>query len=137
MRPLWVEQIVEQVKTVVKHFRCPGDCSILLRITYAWAQLNSGMGFHLLEYPSLLAPHLECQWIKIMRLGLATINESIECVESFVVPIARAGDRYLMDAICDSKSFAEGQTRQINACRLYTSRSFFYPTSQHHADKPL
>jgi hypothetical protein len=49
MRPLWVEQIVEQVKIIVKHFQCPGDCSIMLRITYAWAQLNSGMGFHLLE----------------------------------------------------------------------------------------
>jgi hypothetical protein len=67
MRPLWVEQLVEQVKTVVKHLRCPGDCGIMLRITLAWAQLNSGMGFHLLAYPALSVPHLECRWIKIMH----------------------------------------------------------------------
>jgi hypothetical protein len=119
MRPLWVEQLVSQTQTVIKHIRCPGDCNLMLRIALAWAQLSTGMGFALLEHPGLAAPHLECKWLTSMRWGLATIDGSIECAESFVVPPAREGDIYLMDAICDCRRFTGGQIKQINACRLY------------------
>ncbi len=119
MRPLWVEQIIQQSQIVIKHLRCPGDCNKMFRIALTWAQLNTGMGFHLLEYPSISVPHLECKWFNSMREGLAAIKGSIECFESFTVPIARDGDSYLMDAICDCKLFRPNQIQQINACRLY------------------
>ena len=99
MQPLWVEQINQQIPTVLKHLQCPGDCGTMFRITFAWAQINTGMGFQLLEYPALWVPHLECQWLTSMRTGLAAIEGSIECFESFIVPRARTGDTYIMDAV--------------------------------------
>jgi hypothetical protein len=52
--------------------------------------------------------------------GLDAITRSIECTESFIVPITREGDGYIMDAICDCKWFHnKSQIQQINACRLY------------------
>ena len=119
MRPLWVEQVIQQVQTIVKHIRCSGDCNMMFRITFCWAQLNTGMGFALLEHPQLSVPHFECKWLDSMRQGLATIQASLEMSESFVVPIARDGDGYLMDAVCDCQRFTKSQIRQINACHLY------------------
>jgi hypothetical protein len=74
MIPLWVKQLAQQVQAVVKHMRCPGDCNIMFRITFAWAQQSTGMGFHLLEHPNLWVPQLECQWIISIRNGLAEIK---------------------------------------------------------------
>jgi hypothetical protein len=39
MYPFWVEKLAQQVQTVVKHMR--------FRIAFSWAQLSTGMGFHL------------------------------------------------------------------------------------------
>jgi hypothetical protein len=54
-----------------------------------------------------------------IRSGLADLQGSIQCIENFIVPIAREGDTYIMDAICESKKFTKNEVRQINACRLY------------------
>ncbi len=119
MRTLWGEQLIQQVQTVIKHIRCDGDHNIMFRIAFMWAQLNTGMGFHLLEYPGLSVPHLECKWMESMRSGLAALQGSIQCIENFIVPIAQEGDTYIMDAICESKKFTKNEVRQINACSLY------------------
>jgi exonuclease III len=119
MRQLWVEQLVQQTQTIVKHIRCPGDCNLMFRIALSWAQLSTGMGFHLLEYPGLWVPQLECHWLTSIRTGLAAITGSIECFESFLVPHAREGDTHIMDAICDCQRFTATQVKQINACRIY------------------
>ena len=119
MRPLWAEQLIQQVQTVVKHLRCPGDCNLMFRITFYWAQVNTGMGFALLEHPQLSVPHFECKLFDSIRHGLAAIDGSLEISESFVVPHARDGDGYIMDSICDCQRFTKSALRQINACRLY------------------
>ena len=119
MRPLWVEQLIQQVQTVVKHLRCEGDCNLMFRIAFFWAHLNTGMGFELLEHPPIAVPHFDCKWFASIRTGLTDIEGSIEISESFVVPKVREGDDYIMDAICDSKRFSKTQLRKINACRLY------------------
>ncbi len=76
MRPLWVEQLVSQTQTVIKHIRCPGDCNLMLRIALAWAQLSTGMGLAPLEHPRLAAPHLHCKRLPSLRWHLATIHDS-------------------------------------------------------------
>jgi hypothetical protein len=53
MQQLWVEQVVQQTQTALKHIWCPGDCNLMFRIALSWAQLSTGMGFHILEYPAL------------------------------------------------------------------------------------
>ena len=88
MRPLWVEQLIQQVQTVVKHLRSTGDCNLFFRIALSWTQISTGMGFHLLEHPSLWVPHFECKWLASIRTGLEEVMGSIECNESFLVPVA-------------------------------------------------
>lgn len=91
----------------------------MFRIALAWAQLSTGMGFHLRDHPGLSAPCLECKWLASMRWGLAKNEGSIKCTELFLVPRARVGDVYLMDTICNCRRFTDGQIKKINACRLY------------------
>jgi hypothetical protein len=69
---------VEQAKTVLKHLRCPGKSNDMLRITLAWSQLGTGMGFSLLQFPKKLVPHLDCQWLQSVWTGLSSIDASIE-----------------------------------------------------------
>ncbi len=104
---------------IVQCMRCPGDCNKMFRIAIAWAQLSTGMGFHLLQHPDQLVPHLECQWFESIRTGLNAIDGSIECTESFLVPPAREGDTHIMDAVCDCKRYTATEIKHINACRLY------------------
>jgi hypothetical protein len=91
----------------------------MFRIAISWAQLSTGMGFHLFEHPGLWVPHLECRWFTSIWTGLAAIEGSIECMESFTVPKASMGDSYIMDAICDCRHFTATQICQINSCQLY------------------
>jgi hypothetical protein len=45
---------------VLKHLHCPEVNNDMIRIMLAWAQLGTGMGFALLEWPEKAVPHLEC-----------------------------------------------------------------------------
>jgi hypothetical protein len=96
---------VQQVQTVVKHIRCPGDCNIMMRIALSWAQLSTGMGFHVWNVNGLNRSGQD--WI---RLAGALNAQNHSCAD---------GDVYIMDAVCDCKQFTNPQIRQINACRLY------------------
>ncbi len=49
MQPLAVEQVVQQVQTIIKDLQCPGENHDMLRIMILWAQLGTGMGYSLLE----------------------------------------------------------------------------------------
>jgi hypothetical protein len=115
MRPIKIEQLIQQVQAVMKHLRCPGE----IRIAFAWAQLATGMGFALFEWPEKEVAHLECDWMQSLRTGLASIAARIECVEEHVFKHRRMGDVHIMDQICDSDSFTDIQIWKINACRLF------------------
>jgi hypothetical protein len=69
MRPPTIEQLVQQVQTVLKHLRCPGECHGMMSIVLTWAQLRTGMGFSLLNSPSVSVPHLECEWLQSIRMA--------------------------------------------------------------------
>jgi hypothetical protein len=58
------EQLLQQVATYSpKHLCCPGENHDMIRIMLAWAQLDTGMGFSLLEWAEKEVPHLECDWL--------------------------------------------------------------------------
>jgi hypothetical protein len=63
----------KQAIIILKHLQCAGENQAMLRIMLAWAQLETGMGFALLECPEKKVPHLECTWLQSIRTGLATI----------------------------------------------------------------
>ncbi len=119
MRMLWTEQLVLQVKLLIKHLRCPSDHQKMLQMNLAWAQLGTGMGYPILEYPDTNIPHLECAWFASIRNGLTLVDGSIEMTTTYVVPKQRVSDQHLMDGICESKMFTKTEIRKINACRLY------------------
>jgi hypothetical protein len=91
----------------------------MLQIMLLWAQLATGMGFPLLEWPEKDAPHLECEWLHSIRTGLATIGARIECTNPFVYKPRRKFGSHIMDPICECERFNTTQLRKINACRLY------------------
>jgi hypothetical protein len=119
MRPLTIEQLSLQVQIFIKNLRCPGEGNEHLLITLAWAQMGSGSGFPLLAEPSRSVPQLECKLIQSVRTGLASIEASIESIQNYVIPIRRAADSHVMDAINASRRYTPGQVARINACRLY------------------
>jgi hypothetical protein len=82
---------------------------MMLRIMIAWAQLETGMGFALLEYPERKVPRA---WLQSIWTGLVGIKET-------VYKDRRANDCHLMDQICESSWFTDPQIRRTNACRLY------------------
>ncbi len=119
MRPLIIEQLIQQVLMVLKHLRCPGECHSLLRIMLAWAQLGTGVGFPLLESPEKAVPQLECKLTQSIRRGLSSIGASIESNEILVFLPRRDSDSHIMDGINSSKRFTATETARINSCRLY------------------
>jgi exonuclease III len=119
MRPLTIEQLIQQVQMVLKHLRCPGECHALLRIMLSWAQLGTGMGFPLLGSPGKFVPHLECKLTQSIRSGLASVGAHIDSLETFLFLPRRAFDCHIMDEICSCKQFTAPQIQRINACRLY------------------
>jgi hypothetical protein len=119
MRPMKIEQLVQQSQAVLKHLRCQGENHDMLLIMMAWAQLATGMSFQLLSSPELPVPHLECEWWQCIRTGLASINAQIEMTERLVQTQRRAEDQHLMDGIYSCKQFTENQIRRFNACHLY------------------
>jgi hypothetical protein len=81
MQPLAIEQLVQQVQTVMKHLCCPGENHDMLRIMLSWAQLGTGKGFSLLEWPEKSLPQLNCAWLQSVRMGLTCIGACIECTQ--------------------------------------------------------
>ena len=119
MRPLTIEQLVQQIQTIMKHLRCPGESQDLMHIMLAWAQLATGMGFSLIEWQEKPVPHLECEWTQSLRTGLADIGARIEMTQPFVYHVRRKHDCHIMDAISQCGRFTPNQMRRINGCRLY------------------
>jgi hypothetical protein len=56
-RGLYTEQAVLLMCMVLKHIHIPGQANTLIRIALAWAQLASGVGFPILEYPAKQFQH--------------------------------------------------------------------------------
>ena len=64
-------------------------------------------------------PHLETCWLSSLRNFLAECNGRIEVDNSFVLPLQREHDFFLMDAILESKQFTPDELCLINYCRLH------------------
>ena len=119
MRPLDIEQLVQQTQTILKHLRSQGENNDMLRITLSWAQTATGMSFPLLAEPTNSVPHLECEWLQSIRAGLGGINGHIAMVQSYTLTQRRVNDKHIMDEVCASNHYTTNQVRRINACRVY------------------
>jgi hypothetical protein len=88
-RGLYTEQSVLLMCMVLKHLRIPGQANTLIQIALAWAQLASGVGFPILEYPDQAIPTMEDPLVNAIRLGLTHLNASIRLHDNLVRPLSR------------------------------------------------
>jgi hypothetical protein len=111
MRPLIIEQLIEQVKAVLKHLSCSGKNHDMITIMISWAQVATGMSFQLLVSPDLLVPQIECAWWQSIHTGLTSINTRIETSMCFAQARRQVEDRHIMDGICQCKNLSPIQIR--------------------------
>jgi hypothetical protein len=98
-RSLYTEQSLLLTCMVLKHLRIPGQANTLIRIALAWAQLASGVGFPILQFPDQEIPTIEDPFLNGIRSGLTHLNASIRLHDSMIRPISRWGDFYIMEGI--------------------------------------
>ena len=103
----------------MRHWRSDSQASSLLRIAVSWLQLSLGTGVSFLQDVTTAHPHCEAKWLASLRLFLASINGSIDLDETFVPPLQRERDFYLMDDLLSSGDFNDKQLFAVNYCRVY------------------
>jgi hypothetical protein len=119
-RDLRTEQGLDQIQLVMRHLRTKdSQAGKLLRITLASLQMSAGVGFPLLQRPSVIIPHLDGFWIKSIRSFLSASNAFMTLSEPNPIALQREKDFYLMEVAMASKKFSARDIRIVNACRLY------------------
>ena len=114
-----MEQGVSQILTFLRHWRSPSQAGTLLKIAVAWTQLSAGTCTSFLDDVDTPLPHLEVKWLSSLREYLKHIRGYLELDETFVPPLQRLDDSYIMDHILHSQRFTKAQIHLINCCRLY------------------
>lgn len=90
----------------------------MLRIELAWAQLQSGVSFPLLEKPAACIPPIDTKWLVSLRQFLASLNSKFRISCTYIYPNQRQFDCHLMD-IALEMHFSTQELQYINHCRLY------------------
>jgi hypothetical protein len=108
-----------QILSFLKHWRTDNDASRLLRIAVAWTQLHLGTSFCFLKDTKTPLPHMPGRWLKSLRSFLASISGFLELDKTYLPPIQRKGDIYIMDMVLHASCFSESEICQINHCRMY------------------
>jgi hypothetical protein len=116
---------------VLKHLRIPGQENKLIQIALAWAQLASGVGFPILEYPDQAIPTMEDPLLNAIRLGLTHLNASIRLHDNLVRPLSRQSDFYIMECLQAFGNFSKTESLHVNYCRLclgvYLASDIIFP----------
>jgi hypothetical protein len=103
----------------LKHWRARDDAGRLLRIALAWVQYQSGRGTPILDDVHYTIPYLESRWIPSLRRSLAQIDARFMLDKTYVAPIQREQDEYLMTHIQDSTVFSDRELHIMYCCWLY------------------
>ena len=108
-----------QILQFLKFWRTHNNTGKLLRVAVAWLQLHTGVSFSLLANVTTVIPHMVTRWLPSLRTFLATIHGTISLDKTYVPPIQRTHDEYIMDTILQSEAFTTAQIKILNYCRLY------------------
>jgi hypothetical protein len=115
-RGLYTEQSLLLTCMVLKHLQIPGQANTLIRIALAWAQLASGVGFPILEYPDQAIPMMEDPFLNAIRSGLFHLNASIKLHDNLVRSLSRQGDFYIMERLQAFGNFSKTESLRVNYC---------------------
>jgi hypothetical protein len=108
-----------QILLFIKHWRAYDDAGRLLRVAVAWVQYQSGVGIPIFENPHLHLPYLESRWLPSMRAFLSQINGQLILDKTYVAPLQREQDEYIMSRVLETGVFTDHELHLINCCRLY------------------
>jgi hypothetical protein len=120
-RGLYTEQslLLVLMCMVLKHLRIPGQAHTLIRIALSWAQLASGVGFPIFEFPELAIPTLEDPFLQGICSGLTHLDSPFRLHDNLVRPLARSGDFYIMEGLESTGVFSPQEALRADYCRLY------------------
>jgi hypothetical protein len=119
MRTLSVEKGIAQLFALITCLRADGIPRKLATIAISWAQLLAGTSRPIFEDTTTPLPQLQpMRWIPSIRDFLGSINSHLELEDTYIPPLQREGDCFLMDHAANT-SFSSTEIEIINACRLY------------------
>jgi hypothetical protein len=118
-RRLYTKQSVLQQCMILKHLRTPGQPQHLYCICLAWAQLASGVGLPLLEFPELRVPTLEDEFLQSIRRGMVHTGSSLRLHLSLVRPLARADGFYIMEGLFALDELTPAEANREKYCRIF------------------
>jgi hypothetical protein len=104
---------------LVEHLRTAGQPQNLYPICLSWAELMSGHGLPLLEFPEIEAPTLEDAFLQSIRVGMVHTGSSLRLHLSLARPLARHNDFYLIEGLQSMEKLSPAELQNVNYCRLY------------------
>jgi hypothetical protein len=98
LRDLYIEQGIAQLQLFIRHLRAQSPQGRLLQISLAWWQLQAGVSWSLLQFPTQPLSYLDFTWLTFIRDFLRSLNGSllIEDSTALVPQTTRKPDTYLM-----------------------------------------
>jgi hypothetical protein len=115
-RGLHTEQSLLLTCMVLKHLQTPRQANTLIRIALAWAQLASGVGFPILEFPDQQIPMLEDPFLQEIRPGLTHLHASIRLHDNLARPLATQGDFYITERLQAFGYISVTESIRVNYC---------------------
>ena len=116
---LYMMQGVLGIQTFMRHWQTNTPAAKLLCIAVSWCQYSIGTSWSIFHNTATSLPHMEAQWLALLRNFLNTINATLALDHTFVPPLQREDDVHLMDMVLDSQTFTAIQICRINYCCLY------------------
>jgi hypothetical protein len=105
-----------QLMLFLKHWSAYDDAGRLLRITVAWVQYQSGVGLPIFAHPGLHLPYLESHWLPSLRQFLAHIKGQLIFDKTYIAPLQRGNDEYIMTRVIETQIFTEFELHVLNCC---------------------
>lgn len=107
----------DQLKNFIRLWRLPETTfGRLVRHDIAWAQFLLGTSKSFLTEVTNSLPHLKDKWYARLRQFLCNIGGSLDLQPSFVPPLERDNDMYIMDLILQNQFFSDEEIRHMNNC---------------------
>ena len=88
-------------------------------VAVSWVQHALGMGTSFLRDPTTDLPQSESLWFQSLQAFLVDIDCHLDITPTYVRPLERESDAYLMDRFLASGWFSPKQIRQLNYCQLH------------------
>jgi hypothetical protein len=116
---LYVEQGVQQIRTVMEHIYHSTEAGKLIQICLQSLQAEAGSAVRLLQDPTTEISYLTPCWLTTLRSFMRKHQLSLEMTENWNFTLSRERDEFLMDKFRQSGHFFPKELLHLNSVRLY------------------